>query len=102
MNEMVPFLDFSASYSPKYYLMLLKLWPQVVNKTNTVFEKSFKIFNFGPNGMHLKFTVLINFGAKVTARKPKLLLKTKVAGKTAPLGIINDVIRGPREITEFF
>ena len=52
--------------------------------------------------MYLKFTVLINFGAKVTARKPKLLLKTKVAGKTAPLGIINDVIRGPRKITEFF
>ena len=42
----------------------------VSNKTNRVFEKSFKILNFSLNGRHPKFTVLFHFGAQCTAGKP--------------------------------
>ena len=67
---MDPFWDFLCPYSPKYCLILLKLWTYVVsNKENTVFEKSFKILNFGSNGMQLKFTVLVHFGKQFTAEK---------------------------------
>ena len=48
------------------------------SKTNMVFEKSFKILNFGSNGMHLMFTVLVHFGAQFTTRKLKKLLKTNI------------------------
>ena len=45
-----PFLGFLDPCSLKYYLILLKFWLEVVsNKTNTFFEKSFKILNFGLN-----------------------------------------------------
>ena len=37
--------------------------------------------------MHTKFTVLVNFGAQFTAEKPKILLKPKISGKQASLGI---------------
>ena len=67
----------------------------VLNKTNTKFQKSFKIFNFGSNGTHAKFTVLVHFGAQFTARKPKILLKTRISGKTTyrpiSLAISNNV-----------
>ena len=56
-----------------------------------MFEKSFKILNFGSNGMHPKFTVLVHFGAQFTTPKPKNLLKTKIYTKTASLGIPNNV-----------
>ena len=62
------------------------------NKTNTVFEKSLKIMNFGSNEIHPKFTVPVHFRAQFTARKPKILLKTKISGKTTSLGISNNVI----------
>ena len=59
------FCDFLRPYSPKYCLILLKLWPLVVsNKKKTVFKKSFKILNFGSNGMQLKFTVSVHFGTQ--------------------------------------
>ena len=55
IHEVAPFCNFLGPYSPKYNLILLKLWPEVVsNKKNTVFEKSFKIMNSGSNGMQLK------------------------------------------------
>ena len=57
------------------------------SKRNTVFKKSFKILNFGSNGMRPKFTVLVHFGAQFTIRKPKKLLKTKIYAKSASLGI---------------
>ena len=47
--------------------------------------------NFGSNGTHPKFTALIHFGAEFTAGKPKILLKTKLFGKTTFLGISNNV-----------
>ena len=61
---MKPFWSFLDSYSPKYCSILLKFWPEVAsNKRNTVFEKSFKILDFGSNETHAKFTVLVHFGA---------------------------------------
>ena len=64
----------------------------VSNKRNTVFEKSFNIpQNFGSNGMHPKFTVLVHFRAQFTAGKPKILLKTKISAKTTSLQISNNV-----------
>ena len=57
---------------------------------NTVFEKSFKSLDFGWNGNHPKFTVLVHFGAEFTTRKPKKLLKTKIYAKTASLAIPNN------------
>ena len=81
--------DFVGPYSPKYCLILMKLWSEVIsNKKNIVFGKSFKILNFGSNGMRLRFTVLVHFGAQFTDRKPKLLLKPKISAKNASLGII--------------
>ena len=56
-----------------------------------MFEKSFEILNFGSNTMHLKFTILTHFGTHFTGGKPKVLLKTKVFGKTASLGVSNNV-----------
>ena len=47
--------------------------------------------NFDSNGTDTKFTVLVHFGVQFTAGKPKTLLKTKISGKTAFLGISNDV-----------
>ena len=35
----------------------------------------------------LQFWFMVHFRAQFTARKPKLLLKTKTSGKTTPLGI---------------
>ena len=61
------------------------------SKTNTVFKKSLKILNFGSNEMHPKFTVLVHFRAQFTARKPKILLKSKISGKATSLGILNNV-----------
>ena len=42
-------------------------------------EKSFKILHFGLYGTCPKFTILVYFGVKFTARKPKILLKTKIS-----------------------
>ena len=95
IHERAPFGDFLGLYSPNYCSILLKGSVVVLNKTNTVFQKSFKIFNFGSNGTHAKFTVLVHFGAQFTARKPKILLKTRISGKTTYrpiyLGISNNV-----------
>ena len=41
--------------------------------------------------MHLKFTILAHFGTYFTAGKPKILLKIKVFGKTASLGVSNNI-----------
>ena len=47
---MASFLGFLDPYSLKYYPILLKFWLEVVSdKTNTFFEKSFKILDFGLN-----------------------------------------------------
>ena len=86
---------FLAPYLPKYWSILLK-WSDVVLKiTNTVFQKSFRLFNFGSNGKHPNFTVLVHFGAQFTARKPKILLKirisTKITCRPTSLGISNNV-----------
>ena len=86
---------FLALYLPKYWSILLK-WSDVVLKiTNTVFQKSFRLFNFGSNGKHPNFTVLVHFGAQFTARKPKILLKirisTKITCRPTSLGISNNV-----------
>ena len=87
-----PFLGGFCSYSPKYCLIFLKFWPEVFpNKTNTVLEKSFKILNFGSNGTHPGFQVLVRLGTQFTPRKPKILLKPKISAKTASLGISNNV-----------
>ena len=59
--------------------------------TNIVFEKSFKILNFGSNGTHPEFTVLVHFGGQFTAGEPKILLKTKISAKTTFLGVSNNV-----------
>ena len=57
-------------------LKLLAFWQEVVsNKTNSVFEKSFKNFNFSLNGEYPKFTDHFHFGAQCTSGKPKILLK---------------------------
>ena len=56
-----------------------------------MFEKSFKILNFGLHGTHPKCTVLVHFEAQFTVVKPKILPKTKISAKTEPLGIINNV-----------
>ena len=56
-----------------------------------MFENYFKILNFSSNGTHPKFTVLVHFGAQFTAVKPKILLKTKLSGKTTSLGISKNV-----------
>ena len=68
---MTPFEVFLGPYSLKYCSILLKFWTEVVsNKSDTVCEKSWKILNFGSEGMHPKFTVLVYFEAQFTARKP--------------------------------
>ena len=54
LHEMVPFGGFLGLYSPKFCSILQK-WSEVVpDQTNTVFQKSFKILNFGSNGTHPK------------------------------------------------
>ena len=99
IHERAPFWDFLGLYSPNYSSILLKGSVVVVNKTNTVFQKSFKIFNFGSNRTHAKFTVLVHFGAQFTARKLKILLKTRISSKTTyrpiSLGISNNVSLRP-------
>ena len=55
------FLGFLGPYSPKYCLILLKMWPEVVSiNKKTVFEKSFKILNFGPNEMEWNCNGILN------------------------------------------
>ena len=89
------FWGFFGTISPKYCLILLKWSELVPNKTNTVFQKSFKISNFGLNGTHPKFTVLVHSGAQFTARKPKILQNTRISAKATyrptVLGISNNV-----------
>ena len=83
IHEMTPSESFLGLHSPKYCSNLLKCWPEVVpNKINTVFQKPFKILNFGSNGTHTKFTVFVYFGAQFTARKLKILLNTWISAKT--------------------
>ena len=61
MNEMAPSWGFLGPYSPKYCLILLKMWPEVVSiNKKTVFEKSFKILNFGPNEMEWNCNGILN------------------------------------------
>ena len=92
IHKMAPFFGFWALTPPN---IVRSCWNfeqrKFFNKTKTVFEKSFKILNFGPNGTHSKFTVLVHFGAQFSTRKPKILLKTKISAKTTPLGISNNV-----------
>lgn len=57
----------------------------------TLLKMSFKIFRFGSNGSHPKFTVWVQFRAQFTAGKPKVLLKTKISTKITSLEISNDV-----------
>ena len=52
------------------------------NKTNTVFEKFFKILNLDSSEKHPKFTVLVHFGLQVSPGKPKNLPKMKISAKT--------------------
>ena len=81
---MAPFWGFFRTNSPKYCSILLKIWPEVVsNKTNTLFQKSVKILNFGSNGTYPKFTILVHFGVQFTARKAKMLLNTRISTKTS-------------------
>ena len=83
-HEMAPFWGFFRTNSPKYCSILLKIWPEVVsNKTNTLFQKSVKILNFGSNGTYPKFTILVHFGVQFTARKAKMLLNTRISTKTS-------------------
>ena len=90
-----PFLDFFRTIPPKYCLILQKWSELVPNKANTLFQKSFKILNFGSNGPHPKFTILVHFGTQFTARKPKILQKTRFSAQTVYrptyLGISNNV-----------
>ena len=78
---------------PNYCSILLKSCSEVVvsNKTNTVFENSYKILNFSLNGRHLKFAVLFHFGTQFTTGNPKILLKTKISAKTTSLRISTNV-----------
>ena len=75
IHKMAPFFEFWALTPPN---IVRSCWNfeqrKFSNKTKTVFEKSFKILNFGPNGTHLKFTVLVHFGAQFSTRKPKIFL----------------------------
>ena len=82
INEMAPFWDCLGPL-PQILLGLPDM--------KTVFKKSFKILNFGSNGMQLKFTVLIHIGAQYTDGKPKILVKTKISAKTTFSEIINNV-----------
>ena len=83
---------FFSLYTPKYCLILLKVWAEVVPiKTNTVFGKSFKILSFGSNRTHPKFTVLVHFGVQFTTGKPKILLNIKIFAKTVSLAISNNL-----------
>ena len=87
-----PLLGFFGPYSSKYCFKLAEVSTRrSVLIRKTVFEKSFKILNFCSNGMHPKFTVLFQFGAQFAARKPKILLKTKISAKTAPLTLSWDL-----------
>ena len=59
--------------------------------------------NFGSNGTHPKFIVLVHFGVQFTARKPKILLKTRTSAKTSyrptSLGIsINVSLRSQKNL----
>ena len=86
------FFFFLSLYSPKYCLILLKVWPEVVPiKTNTVFGKSFKSLSFGSNRTRPKFTVLVHFGVQFTTGKPKILLNIKIFAKTVSLVISNNL-----------
>ena len=87
MNEMAPFWGFLGPYSPKYCLILLKMWPEVVSiNKKTVFEKSFKILNFGPNEMEWNCNGILNqmkvysfgpFWSPVYYEKPKSIDKNQ-------------------------
>ena len=90
-----PLFGFLGLYSLNYCSICLKWSVVVPNQTNTVFQKYFKILNFGSNGTHPKFTVLVHVGAQFTARKPKILLKTRISAtttyRTISLGISNNI-----------
>ena len=89
---------FWGPFSPKHFSILLKFWAEIVsNKTNTMFEKSFKIFHFGSNATHPKFAILVHLGAQVTAEKPKILLNIKISAKTTFLGISDNVSTRPQK-----
>ena len=92
------FLVSLGLYTSKCCLILLKFWPEIVSiKTNTVFGKSFKIFNFDSNETHPKFTVLVHFGVQFTTGQPKILLKTKIFAKAISLVISNSVSPRPQK-----
>ena len=86
---MIPFWNCLGPL-PKYCLILLKL-PGIVSSKTTVFQKPFRLLNFGSNGMQLKFTVSVHISAQYTNVKPKILVKVKIYAKAASLGIINNV-----------
>ena len=87
IHEMAPFWDFLGPYSPKYCLILLELWPEVVsNKKNSAWKILQNL------GFWLKWNVVsVHIGSQFTVGKPKILLKTKTSAKSASLGIINNV-----------
>ena len=90
IHEMASFLGFFLGpYFPKYCSILLTFWPEIAsNKTNSVFEKSFKILNFSLNRRYPNFTVYFHFGAQFTTGKPKILLKNQTFCKNYILRII--------------
>ena len=92
IHEMGHFWWFLCPYSPKYYSILVKFWPEVVsNKKNTLFENYFRILHFSSNGIYPKSTVLGHFGAQFTPGKPEKLLKPNIFAETVSLELSNNI-----------
>ena len=92
IHEMAPFMGFWA-LTPQNIVQSYWNFEQRLSfdKTNAVFENSFKVLNFSSEGTHPKFTVLVHFGAQFIAGKPRILLKTTISPKAASLGISNNL-----------
>ena len=62
-----------------------------------MFKECFKNFHFGSNEIYPKFTLLVNFGAQFTHRKPKTFVKTQISPKSASLGLSNNINTKPQK-----
>ena len=72
IHEMGPFWWFLCPYSPKYCLILVTFWPEVVsNKKNTLFESYFRILHFSSNGTYPKSTFWAILGPSLPLENPK-------------------------------
>ena len=88
---MAPIWDFLGPYSPKYCLILLNLWPEVVSDQKNSIWEILQILEFWPKRNTVNLNILGPYWCPIYCRKTKNIAKTKISTKTACLAIINNV-----------